>query len=181
MRPFEIRKGTAHVPVKRDGFEASVAGPPVGQFGNLSRFRVEPPRNSAVCASSGQTQLHKRSIWLRAAFRLAAKPSGCVILACGAMKGSLIIISFVVLLALWASVIAFTRQKTVLACLQLIGSAFLAVMVCTHFAETYGVFPQMGWGLPHSAGHYIDLVSVWGGVTLFVLSYLLRKLAHRRV
>jgi hypothetical protein len=98
-----------------------------------------------------------------------------------AMKGSLIVIGAVVLLALCASVIAFTREKAALACLQLIGSSFLVVMVCTHFAETYHVFPQMGWGLPHSAGHYIDLVSAWGGVTLFVLSYLLRKIARRRV
>ena len=88
--------------------------------------------------------------------------------ACGPMKRGLVIISFVVLLALCASAIAFTREKTVLACLQLIGSVFLAVMVCTHVAETYRVFPQMGWGLQHSAGHYIDLVSAWGGVTLFV-------------
>jgi hypothetical protein len=97
------------------------------------------------------------------------------------VKGSLIIISRVVLLALCASATAFAREKTALACLQLSGSAFLALMVCTHFAETFHVFPQMGWGLPHSAGHYIDLVSVWVGVTLFVLSYLLRKIARRRV
>ena len=98
-----------------------------------------------------------------------------------AMKGSLIVISVGVLLALCASVIAFTREKTALAGLQLIGSFFLAVMVCTHFAEKYHVLPQMGWGLPHSAGHYIDLASAWGGVMLFVLSFLLRKLARRRV
>jgi hypothetical protein len=98
-----------------------------------------------------------------------------------AMKGSLIIIGVVVLLGLCASVIAFTRDKTALAGLQLIGSFLLGVMVCTHFAERYHAFPQMGWGLPHSAGHYIDLVSAWGGVMLFVLSFLLRKLAGRRV
>ena len=98
-----------------------------------------------------------------------------------AMKGSLIGIGALVLLALCASAIAFAREKTALACLQLIGSALLAVMVCTHFAETFHLIPQMGWGLPHSAGHYIDLLSAWGGAALFALGYFLRKLARRRV
>jgi hypothetical protein len=39
----------------------------------------------------------------------------------------------------------------------------------------------MGWGLPHSAGHYIDLMSAWIGVALFALGYFLRKLARRKV
>lgn len=97
------------------------------------------------------------------------------------MKGSLIVAGAVVLLAVCASAIAFTREKTASACLQLIGSAFLAVMVCTHFAETFHLFPQMGWGHSHSVGHYIDLIAAWTGMTLFGLGYLLRKLAHRRV
>jgi hypothetical protein len=97
------------------------------------------------------------------------------------MKGSLIVVGAVVLLAVCASAIAFAREKTASACLQLTGSAFLAVMVCTHFAETFHLFPQMGWGLPHSVGHYIDLMSAWGGMTLFALGYSLRKLARRRV
>ena len=62
------------------------------------------------------------------------------------MKGRLIVIGIVVLLALCASAIALAREKTLLACLQLIGSAFLAVMVFTHFAGTLHLFPQMGWG-----------------------------------
>jgi hypothetical protein len=51
----------------------------------------------------------------------------------------------------------------------------------THVAETFHLFPQMGWGLPHSAGHYVDLLSAWGGVALFAFGYFLRKLARRRV
>ena len=97
------------------------------------------------------------------------------------MKGSLIVIGVVVLLALCASAIAFAKEKTALASMQLIGSVFLAVMVCTHFAETFHLFPQMGWGLPYSAGHYIDLMSAWGGASLFALGYLLRKLVRHRV
>lgn len=82
-----------------------------------------------------------------------------------------------VLVALCASANGFAREKTAPACLQLIGCALLAVMVCTHFAEAFHIFPHMGWGLPHSAGHYIDLMSAWGGAALFGLGYLLRKLA----
>lgn len=96
------------------------------------------------------------------------------------MKGSLITIAALAFLALCVSAMAFAREKTAQAGLQLIGSAFLAVMVCTHFAEAFHMFPQMGWGLPHSPGHYIDLGSAWGGVTLFALGYFLRKVARRR-
>ncbi|HEY7390423.1 MAG TPA: hypothetical protein VH640_18040 [Bryobacteraceae bacterium] len=96
------------------------------------------------------------------------------------MKDSLIVIGAVVLLALCASAIAFAREKNALACLQLIGSALLALMVCTHFAETFHLISQMGWGRPHSPGHYIDLLSAWGGVALFALGYFLRKVAHLR-
>ena len=97
------------------------------------------------------------------------------------MKGTLIILGILVLAALCASAIAFAREKTTPACLQLIGSAFLAVMVCTHCAEAFHILPQMGWGLPHSAGHYIDLASAWAGVALFTLGFFLRKRARYRI
>jgi hypothetical protein len=47
--------------------------------------------------------------------------------------------------------------------LAVIGSVFLTIMVLTHFAEAFHLFPQMGCGLPHTAGHYIDFMSAWGG------------------
>lgn len=97
------------------------------------------------------------------------------------MKSSLIVVGAVVLLAVCASAVAFAREKTASACMQLIGSVFLAVMVCTHFAETFHLFAQIGWGLPHSVGHYMDLMSAWGGMIMFALGYLLRKLVRRRV
>jgi hypothetical protein len=43
--------------------------------------------------------------------------------------------------------------------LQLIGSACLIVVMLTHVAEAFHVFPAMGWGQPVSAGHYVDLAS----------------------
>ena len=95
------------------------------------------------------------------------------------MKSSLIIIGAAGLLVLCASAIAFARERTAPACLQLIGSVFLTIMVLTHFAEAFHLFPQMGWGLPHTAGHYIDLMSAWGGVALFALGYFRRKLRRR--
>jgi hypothetical protein len=38
-----------------------------------------------------------------------------------------------------------------------IGAACLIVVVLTHVAERFNIFPAMGWGLPHSPGHYLDL------------------------
>jgi hypothetical protein len=38
--------------------------------------------------------------------------------------------------------------------LQLCGSACLIIVVLTHIAEAFHIFPAMGWGLPDSAGHY---------------------------
>src|SRR5215831_4986815 len=43
--------------------------------------------------------------------------------------------------------------------LVLFGAACLTVVVLTHVAEMFGIFPGMGWGMPNSAGHYLDLVS----------------------
>jgi hypothetical protein len=41
----------------------------------------------------------------------------------------------------------------------LIGTGFVIVVILTHVAEALHIFPGMGWGLPNSTGHYLDLVS----------------------
>ena len=41
-------------------------------------------------------------------------------------------------------------------------------MVLTHIAEKLELFPVMGWGLPNSPGHYIDLASAVLGGTLLI-------------
>jgi len=41
--------------------------------------------------------------------------------------------------------------------------------VLTHVAEAFHLVPWMGWGLPDSPGHYVDLASAIGGVTLLAL------------
>jgi uncharacterized membrane protein HdeD (DUF308 family) len=43
------------------------------------------------------------------------------------------------------------------------------VVFLTHVAETFRILPMMGWGLPNSAGHYLDLVSAVLGCTLLAL------------
>ena len=48
----------------------------------------------------------------------------------------------------------------------LFGSACFIVVVLTHVAEALHIFPSMGWGLPDSAGHYLDLVSAILGCAL---------------
>jgi hypothetical protein len=55
------------------------------------------------------------------------------------------------------------------AVLLLLGSAGLIVVVLTHVAEALHIFPSMGWGLPDSAGHYLDLVSAFLGCALLAL------------
>ena len=51
--------------------------------------------------------------------------------------------------------------------LLLSGFVCLVIVVLTHIAEMLNVFPGMGWGLPDSPGHYLDLVSAVLGCILF--------------
>ena len=51
----------------------------------------------------------------------------------------------------------------------LFGSICLLVLVPTHIAEKFHIFPEMGWGLPNSVGHYLNLVSAVLGITLLLL------------
>jgi hypothetical protein len=43
-------------------------------------------------------------------------------------------------------------------------------MVFTHVAESMHWLPAMGWGLPDSPGHYVDLFSAVTGVALLVIA-----------
>ena len=56
--------------------------------------------------------------------------------------------------------------------LQLLGTVCLAIVVLTHIAEVFQIFPTMGWGLPNSAGHYLDLISAILGCTLLPLGFI---------
>jgi len=52
--------------------------------------------------------------------------------------------------------------------LLLSGCAFLMVIGLTHVAERLHILPGMGWGLPDSPGHYLDLVSAIAGAVLLL-------------
>ena len=80
----------------------------------------------------------------------------------------------------FGSVILFVRGKTVPSFLQLLGTGCLSLVVLTHVAEALRLFPGMGWGLEHSAGHYVDLSSAVLAFTLFPTGYLLDALKKRR-
>lgn len=70
------------------------------------------------------------------------------------------------------SVVLFARRKTVCSALQLLGGGCLVVVILTHVCEALDLFPWMHWGLEHSVGHYLDLLSAVLGLTLFPVGYL---------
>jgi hypothetical protein len=47
-------------------------------------------------------------------------------------------------------------------------------MVLAHVAESLHLLPGMGWGLPNSLGHYLDLFSAVAGVALLLAAGVLR-------
>jgi formate hydrogenlyase subunit 3/multisubunit Na+/H+ antiporter MnhD subunit len=63
------------------------------------------------------------------------------------------------------------RSETVWRLFLLAGVACLIIVGLTHIAETFRIFPSMGWGLRNSAGHYLDLVSAIFGFTFLVLGF----------
>jgi hypothetical protein len=64
--------------------------------------------------------------------------------------------------------------------LQIFGAACLVMVMLTHVAERLDLFPAMGWGLPHSPGHYLDLVSAILGFILLPLGFLGNALIGRK-
>ncbi|HKD57328.1 MAG TPA: hypothetical protein VKD45_07445 [Hyphomicrobiaceae bacterium] len=50
----------------------------------------------------------------------------------------------------------------------------MIVMVLTHVAERFAILPGMGWGLPGSPGHYLDLFSAASGVVLLLAAGIAR-------
>jgi len=52
------------------------------------------------------------------------------------------------------------------------------MVVLTHIAEAFHLFPWMQWGLKQSAGHYLDLGCAVLGLVLFPGGYLLGALTR---
>jgi hypothetical protein len=62
----------------------------------------------------------------------------------------------------------------------MVGLACLLIVVLTHVAEAFHIFPAMGWGLPNSIGHYLDLVSAILGVALLLIGFIATALIRRK-
>src|SRR5206468_9194319 len=73
------------------------------------------------------------------------------------------------------SAVSFTREKTGWRSVQLFGSFCLVVVVLTHAAEALHLLPDMGWGLPNTPGHYLDLCGAVIGLILLPLGYVLAR------
>ncbi len=64
--------------------------------------------------------------------------------------------------------------------LVLLGVACWMIVLLTHVAERLHVFPSMGWGVPDSPGHYIDLVSAIVGCISLLAAFALWVTARAR-
>jgi uncharacterized membrane protein len=91
---------------------------------------------------------------------------------------SLIVIGLAICATFVASAIALAQERTAPSFIQLLGAACLITVVLAHVAEKFDFFPSLGWGLPESIGHYIDLVSAVIGLISLPAGYLLRKRAR---
>ncbi len=78
-----------------------------------------------------------------------------------------------------SAAVLFSRDRTVSSFLQLAGAGCLVIVVLCHVFEVFNLFPQMGWGLEHSVGHYLDLWSAILGLSLFPVGYLLHVVVDR--
>ena len=63
--------------------------------------------------------------------------------------------------------------------LLLLSFVCLVIVVLTHVAEMLHVFPGMGWGLPDSPGHYLDLVSAVLGSILLIAGVIISSNRRR--
>ena len=59
--------------------------------------------------------------------------------------------------------------------LALAGVCCITIMLLTHVAERWHILPGMGWGLPDSPGHHLDLISAILGFGFLVAALLWRK------
>ena len=74
------------------------------------------------------------------------------------------------------SAIIFSRNKSILTFLQLVGAGSLVAVVLAHVCEALHLFSWMEWGGENSVGHYLDLFAAVLGLTLFPIGFLLNAL-----
>ena len=80
-------------------------------------------------------------------------------------------------LLLAGSLTFFLKRKSTGSVLQLLGAGCLLLVILVHLCEGLHLFPGLGWGLEHSAGHYLDLCSAVLSLLLFPFGFLLHALA----
>jgi O-antigen ligase len=85
---------------------------------------------------------------------------------------SLIVIGLAICATFVASVVALAQERNAPSFMRLLGAGCLIMVVLAHVAERFDFFPSMGWGLPESTGHYVDLVSAVAGLILLPAGYL---------
>lgn len=86
-------------------------------------------------------------------------------------RASLIAVPVLALLAF--SVVRWWRTPTASARAQVLGAIFAWIVILAHIAEAFNVWPSMGWGQPHSIGHYTDLASGLFSVILLAMAAVL--------
>ena len=64
--------------------------------------------------------------------------------------------------------------------LTLLGAGCVIVVILTHVCERFHLLPWMGWGLEHSAGHYLDLYAAVLAIGSLPAGLLLWATAKRR-
>ena len=87
------------------------------------------------------------------------------------VKGVLALAAACVFFGVCAVLVSTRRNLS--SALQAIGIGCFGVMALTHVFENFAILPELGWGLPHSVGHFIDLVAAVLGVALMTTSFLL--------
>lgn len=96
------------------------------------------------------------------------------------MKFTLLLVGLVVCGVLWVSIRALAGERTLWTWMQLGGAVCLGFVVFAHVAEEFHLFPAMGWGLPDSSGHYLDLASAVLGLTLLPAGFCWGVIQRRR-
>lgn len=74
----------------------------------------------------------------------------------------------------------FARKRTAWRFQQLLGAGCLGMVVLTHISENFHFFPEMGWGRPNSAGHYLDLTCAILGLFLLLSGYIFEASFDRK-
>lgn len=90
------------------------------------------------------------------------------------LKGLLAFAAACVFLA--GCVALFVTRRGLSSALQALGIACFGMMALTHAFEKFAILPELGWGQPHSVGHYVDLVAALLGVTLVTTGFLIPRI-----